>query len=166
VSSFAAEDPTMQRIALVLFTGFVAAAGIGACFIESPQPSTFRFSCESTDDCLDGEVCADGLCQTPCGGPDDDECPDSSPLCFNGYCANVCPLDQTVCPEPQSCVAFEDPEADEPAMSGFCGIPCDEARPCAEGKLCAEGFCLTPCMSDDECGGGEACLFNVCIPSF
>jgi hypothetical protein len=155
--------------AILSLSGFVAAAGLGACFIESPQPSTFRFACESADDCGQGDVCADGLCQQACGAADDADCPDGAPLCLNGYCSSVCPIDEEVCPSPQACLVFEDPEAEEPATSGICAIACDDQdHPCAEGQLCLEGICLTTCMTDDECGNGESCLagINVCIPSF
>jgi hypothetical protein len=160
--------PAMHRISLSSFIGLAGFFGfvMGACFIESPQPSTFRFACEADDDCGDTQVCADGLCQQACGAADDLECPNDAPLCFNGHCSSVCPVDEEVCPSPQTCITFEDPSADEPPTSGICGIPCDDQdHPCGEGSLCFEGACVATCMTDDECGEGESCLAGVCIPS-
>jgi hypothetical protein len=148
-----------------LFAGFAFALGLGACFIESPQPSTFRFSCEADDECGEGQVCDDGLCQQACGADEDADCPDAAPACINGHCSSVCPVDVDVCPDPQTCIAFEDPSSDEPPISGICAVPCDDQdHPCAEGQLCLVGVCLSPCTTDDECGNGESCTANVCVP--
>ena len=144
----------------------LAAVGLSACFIESAQPTTFRFQCSKTDECLDGEVCSDGLCQQPCGAGQE-ACP-STTACINGFCSSLCPLDQDVCPAPQECVPLSPDEDEE---SGLCTILCDDQdHPCAEGQLCLVGLCATPCMSTEECGSGEACTevapgFSVCVPS-
>ncbi len=144
--------------------GFAVALGLGACFIESPKPSTFRFACEVDDDCEEPQTCSEGLCQQVCGGSEDLACPDSAPLCFNGHCSSVCPVADDVCPLPQTCMTFADPSSEEPPTSGVCAISCDEDHPCTDGQLCLEGICLTACASDDECGQGETCVANLCIP--
>ncbi|MFV8749488.1 hypothetical protein ACNOYE_02930 [Nannocystaceae bacterium ST9] len=148
---------------LVSLIGFAGAFGVGACFIESPKPSTFRFACETSDECDETQVCTDGLCQQACGGPDDAKCSDTE-ICFNGYCSSVCPVAEDVCPEPQTCVTFADPSSDEPPTSGLCAVLCDEQdHPCAEGDVCVEGVCLSTCTSDDDCDAGASCIANVCI---
>ncbi len=55
-------------------------------------------------------------------------------------------------------------------------LPCDAETPCADGNVCAAGFCapdLGPCAGDEDCGGdsyccGEGCRDDggdpVCIP--
>lgn len=154
---------TSARALLVLgFFGSFGSPFISACFIESPKPSTFRFACESDDECADSEECSDGLCQQACGGEDDLDCPDTAPVCFNGHCSSVCPTDEDVCPSPQACLTFADPEATEEPTSGVCAVACNDAHPCAEGELCFEGICLATCTTDEDCGGGT-CLSGVCI---
>lgn len=149
-----------------LFAGFALAVGLGACFIESPQPSTFRFACEADDECGEGQRCADGLCQQACGGAEDSECPSDAPVCINSHCSSVCPVDEDVCPEPQTCISFADPASEEAPTSGICAVACDDdEHPCGEGQLCLAGVCLSPCMTDDDCGQGESCTANVCITS-
>lgn len=144
-------------------------AGLGACFIESAQPSTFRFECSATDECNEGEVCSDGLCQQPCGAGE--EACEGGTICLNNFCSSICPVDQDVCPAPQECVALSEPsEDDEGGGSGICTIPCDDAdHPCNDGQLCLAGFCATTCVSVDECGSGESCSevaagLSVCVP--
>lgn len=146
-------------------------SGLGACFVESAQPSTFRFQCSATDECNDGEVCSDGLCQTPCGAGL--EACAGATLCLNGYCSSLCPTNEDVCPAPQECVSLSgESEADsDEQSSGVCTILCDDAEhPCAEGQLCLAGFCATTCMSADDCVSAEACTevapgLSVCTPS-
>lgn len=159
------------RTALLLaFSGLVAglATGSGACFIESAQPSTFRFDCSSTDECNEGEVCSDGLCQQPCGAGEE-ACADGT-ICLNNFCSSICPIAQDVCPEPQQCVALSEPEEGEEPGSGICTIPCDDTdHPCADGQLCLAGFCATTCTDVSECGSGEDCTevtagLSVCVP--
>ncbi len=142
-----------------------AAFGIGACFVESPPPATFRFTCESDADCGEGEVCSAGLCQIPCGG-ELEPCPNDAPVCFNGYCSAVCPIADDVCPSPQECLNLSGVE-DEPVTQGICAVPCSDTYPCPEGDLCFEGLCATPCTNDIDCDKGETCLadLGVCLIS-
>ena len=154
----------MSRAAPALLAALAAGVLLGACFIESATPSTFRFSCESDSDCEAGERCASGLCQLPCGGEGEEACPEEAPVCLNGYCSSICPSDQEVCPAPQECVAL----SSEPDSSGVCTVLCDEQdNPCPEEDVCFEGLCATVCMSDEDCGSGEICLEGVfvCVPS-
>lgn len=155
----------MRTLGLVFTFAFAGSFALAACFIESPKPSTFRFTCESSDECADTEVCADGLCQQACGGETDPACPDSAPVCFNGYCSSVCPTDEDVCPAPQACLTFTDPESEELPASGVCAVACDADHPCPEGDVCFESICLATCMTDEDCSNGETCLANVCIPA-
>lgn len=163
-------DSTLSGLlggALTGLLGMVALQGVlgmGACFIESAEPSTFRFQCGSSSECEPGEVCASGLCQQACGALDDVSCPQSAPVCLNGYCASVCPTSEDVCPPPQSCMSLTAP-GEDPAESGVCTVPCSDADPCADTMVCIEGFCVQTCMDASECGSGEDCLGGFCVPS-
>lgn len=186
--SLRANETTPRRMrTAILFAGLFAASVGGACFIESAQPSTFRFECSASDQCQSGDVCADGLCQQPCG--DQMEACTNGMVCLNGFCSSVCPLDQGVCPSPQECLSLSIPmeggsgsggedggedeggtEDGEPE-SGICTIPCDdEQRPCEDGQACVFGFCADECMTVADCGSSEQCLpisadTMICIPS-
>lgn len=157
-----------MRISSLLITLCLGAA-LGACFIESAQPSTFRFQCSTSDECNEGEVCSSGLCQLPCG-PGEAAC-ENGTVCINGFCSNLCPVGQAVCPAPQECVPVAEPDDDREVQPGICTILCDDAdHPCPDGQLCLAGFCAAQCMSVDDCGSGENCTevatgISVCIPS-
>lgn len=172
-----ASVPSRRVRSAVLFAGLLAsvgaAVGAGACFIESAQPSTFRFECSASDECLSSEVCSDGLCQQPCG--EGLESCINGTVCLNGFCSSVCPIGQDLCPSPQECVSLSAPtegeaDEDEPG-SGICTVLCDdEERPCADGQACVFGFCLDECMTVADCGSSEECLpisadTMVCVPS-
>ncbi|MFO7567854.1 MAG: hypothetical protein R6X02_34760 [Enhygromyxa sp.] len=149
---------TFLSILSPLFAAAVfAAGGLSACFIEPAQPSTFRFQCSKSDECSDGETCADGLCQQPCGASL--EACENGTVCINNFCSSICPLDQDVCPVPQECVAPPSPDdAEQESNVGICMVQCDDQdHPCGEGQLCFQGFCVTLCTSTDECGSGEEC---------
>ncbi|MCA9682869.1 MAG: hypothetical protein KC457_11780 [Myxococcales bacterium] len=144
-------------MALLLTGGLV---GLSACFIESAVPATFRYECSSTDECGDNEVCANGLCQQPCGGAEDADCPQEAPVCFNGFCSSICPVADDVCPAPQECVSLS-----EDAESGICAILCSADSDCSNGDICVMGLCAGTCMTDADCGDGESCLANICVPN-
>lgn len=149
-----------------LLLGLAGLTGLGACFIESAEPSTFRFQCGSSSECEAGEVCASGLCQQPCGADDDDPCSQSAPVCLNGYCASVCPMSDDVCPPPQTCASLAAP-GEDPGESGVCTVPCSADNPCADGLFCVEdlGLCVQTCMATAECGSGEECFGGFCVPT-
>lgn len=159
----------MRAVRSAWLAGLGLMLGLGGCFIESAQPSTFRYQCDAADECNDGEVCSDGLCQQPCGAGLE-ACPGAT-LCLNGFCSSLCPTSEDVCPAPQECVSLSaEAEADEES-SGVCTILCDDAdHPCAEGQLCLAGFCATSCTTADDCVSGESCTevapgLSVCTPS-
>ncbi|NVB40011.1 hypothetical protein G6O69_19355 [Pseudenhygromyxa sp. WMMC2535] len=111
---------------------------ISGCFLESGGAPAFRYDCSQTSECGDGEVCADGLCQQPCGGEQDEDCSTDAPVCFNGYCASICPIGDDVCSAPQECIAV-----DEDSESGICGVLCESDESCAEGETCVSGVCIS-----------------------
>jgi hypothetical protein len=157
----------------IVVVGLGLGLGLGACFVESAQPGTFRFDCSTTEDCNIGEVCSDGLCQTPCGASEE-ACPGAT-VCLNGFCSSLCPTNEDVCPSPQECVSLspvmDEVEDEAEAGTGVCTVLCDDVdHPCAEGQLCLAGFCATTCESVEDCGSGEECLevapgLSVCAPS-
>jgi len=156
---------SLHRLSIVIAFGFAAALGLGACFIDSPLPSTFRFTCEVAEDCYEGQVCSAGLCQQPCGGAEDLDCPSGAPVCLSGFCSSICPVDVDVCPDPQTCFVYEDPNSTTPPTSGICTVVCDDEYPCGGDDVCVQGVCLASCMLDTDCGSSETCLGNVCIPN-
>jgi hypothetical protein len=159
----------LGRIVLLISGGLGAA--LGACFIESAQPSTFRYECSSDADCVGLEVCADGLCQQPCGASME-ACPDTAP-CINGFCSSLCSADNDACPDPLACTPLYESEDPEEEIPGICTSVCDDAdNPCAEGQLCLPtGFCATLCTTGEECLSSESCIefaegIAICTPSF
>ncbi len=154
--------PKVAHTALLL----LSLAGVASCFVESAQPTTFRFQCSSTDECNDGEVCSDGLCQQPCGAGQ--EACSGTTVCLNGFCSSLCPINEDVCPAPQECVSLSASEG--ASGSGVCTISCDDTdHPCGEGQLCVVGFCVSQCMTADDCASGEQCTeaapgLMVCTP--
>jgi hypothetical protein len=157
-----------RQRSLMGLLGLAFAAGFGACFIEPALPGNFRFECASDVECMTGEVCANGLCQQPCGGEMDQDC-GSSGICLNGYCSGLCTITDDRCSDPQVCTSLAPPEESSAEFPAVCIVPCsDDDNPCAEGQLCYAdlGLCVTSCMTSDECGDGEECFFGVCFPSF
>ncbi|MCA9587378.1 MAG: hypothetical protein KC657_18755 [Myxococcales bacterium] len=157
-----------RRSLFALALGFGLIAG---CFTSVFTPPTFRYTCETDDDCKatvdedpDAELtqkCIAGLCQYPCTGwilaPVDGECPSDSFGCFNGACATVCDVETNQCSAPQSCLGFGIPDeyaedfarqlgltTDELAAKGVCGLACDDpdAPACPGDQLCVEGACI------------------------
>ncbi|PRQ03859.1 hypothetical protein ENSA5_12280 [Enhygromyxa salina] len=159
-----------RRLAFTLVTLGLTLGGLtlgaSGCFIESAQPSTFRFQCSSDSECGVGEQCASGLCQQACGGEDDAECSQEAPVCLNGYCSSVCPTTEDVCPAPQECMSLAVP-GEDPSDSGVCTIACSEQNPCPDGQVCFGdfGLCALVCATNEDCASGEECLANVCVPS-
>ena len=154
---------------LMLLTSAAALGAVlsaGACFIEPAAPSTFRFECSSDSECDADERCSSGLCQQPCGGQDDADCGQEAPICLNGYCASICPVDDDVCPDPQECMSLA-VSGEDPGESGVCAVACSDANPCAEGELCYEelGLCVQTCMTAADCGSGEDCVVGLCVPT-
>lgn len=162
----------LSRSVVVSVLGLgLALGGFVGCFIEAAQPSTFRFQCASDGECEDGQVCAEGLCQQPCGGEDDDPCANEAPICLNGYCASLCPLpaegsdDVDVCPQPQSCVELPESFSGfgfDTGSSGACLVACADDSGCVEGEVCdtESGLCFpdlgstTGGETDGETGDG------------
>lgn len=150
-----------------LGSGLLVSLALGACFIEPAAPATFRFQCSSDSECSDAEVCSNGLCQQPCGGDEDDPCPQDDPVCLNGYCSALCLTDDDVCSDPQDCVSLAAP-GEDPGSTGVCTIPCSDSAPCPDGQACLEdfgGLCVATCTDTSECGSGEECLAGFCVPS-
>lgn len=151
----------------LLVAGLGVSLAAGACFIEPAAPSTFRFECSSDSECAEGERCASGLCQQPCGGDEDDPCGQSNPICLNGYCSAICPLADDPCTSPQVCTSLAAP-GEDPGESGVCLVPCSDAQPCPDEQICFEdfgGICVATCMDTSDCGSGEECVTGLCIPS-
>lgn len=139
-------------------------------------------TCSDSSQCLEDEVCSDGLCMVTAsneGDPADDrlgcscgdvcnqfgtcepvvctadeQCPPCS-ICEGGACIEGCSEDNP-CPDGQCC----NPD-------GRCAKACDNDRDCATepgNQLCLEGGCcglicdpLVPCITRSDCGEGQFC---------
>ena len=96
---------------------------------------------------------------------EDLDCPSGAPVCLSGFCSSICPVDVDVCPDPQTCFVYEDPNSSTPPTSGICTVVCDDEYPCGGDDVCVQGVCLASCMLDTDCGSSETCLGNICIPN-
>lgn len=161
----------LQRSFFLGFFGLGMAAALGslgmtACFIEPAAPGAFRFECSADVECDADQRCASGLCQQPCGGDEDMDCPQEAPVCLNGYCSSVCLVAEPECSSPQTCLSFTFP-GEQPAENGVCAVACSDEAPCPAGQLCYDelGLCVTACTTTDECASGEECALGFCVPS-
>lgn len=161
----------MPRWTRQLGLALAALAGVAAaCFVEVGEPPAVRFACGSAADCLDGEDCIDGLCQTPCTTATfSDDCPSDAAACINGVCADLCdPTVSDACTAPHECLSLGGGDGGDGfggQSVGLCGTLCTEGS-CPDGEACFEGYCLTTCdpADPDSCGEGETCLAGICVP--
>jgi hypothetical protein len=126
-------------------------------------------SCSSNAQCPKGETCQSGLCSPPgvlpgaqkecttkvdCGG---------GKTCNAGKC-EACGGTAGPC----SCTTASDCEGGFACIAGACTAPqntCKYSSECGgDGKVCAEGQCLTSCESG-PCSTGFTCEKGVCQPS-
>lgn len=147
---------------------------IAGCMTTVAVPPTFRFSCETDEDCAvrtiereDGEDpapeerCINGLCQYACtssvlGQVDSDECPSEGNFygCFNGTCAHTCDLEaDQQCPAPQTCIGFDIPDE---LLEQFGDIP-------GGVDLSNTGICGIKCDDEGDCPEGQLCAEGTCI---
>ena len=175
----------LTRALLGMGLGLVMGVAVG-CFIEPAQPSTFRFDCSADSECDADQICAEGLCQQPCGGDEDADCPGDAPICLNGYCSSLCPLDSEVCPAPQSCVELPAEFSGfgiDTGSSGVCLLACTDDSGCSNGEVCDadSGLCFPDfgstggeaggdtegsgdgtCATVDDCEAGQDCVMGFC----
>jgi len=143
---------TTPRVAFVLFGTLL----IAACYGERLPPPTFRFDCDSAEDCNENEACRDGLCQIPCTTSTfEEDCPSGEgfAMCFNGVCSHLCPIEKDVCPPPQICLEFSQEAASSSGGMGGGG-----------GDDMSFGICGVLCENADDCPAGEICMMGVCLP--
>ena len=165
----------MLRISMAMTVSAVAAA-LGCYYETTPSPS-FRYRCNSTDDCETPETCIDGLCQIPCTQATfDEDCPDDGRFvaCFNGVCASTCSRREANCPAPQECIEFGPRysgllarlgQSDRNGL-GLCGNLCDGQ--CNGNEVCGEGFCFATCdpaLPMSSCAPGLICSNGFCVPA-
>ena len=148
--------------AWVLAGSWVLAFAVG-CFNAPPEPPTYRFACESDDECEGEEACIGGLCQVPCTLNVEDfssDCPPEYAICFNGVCSSLCLVDENRCPEQQECIdlaPYEVQGLDE--GTGLCGVLCTkpgEQSTCPDGHVCIDGgICITEGGSSETDTDGD-----------
>jgi hypothetical protein len=166
-----------------------AALGLGSvlgisCYAEPQRPSTFRYACDSNDDCNPDEICRRGLCEVPCSqleeaageatdeDPSDDPCPQASgyAACFNGVCANTCAVGSSWCAKGQECIDLAalgiDVSGSSDVPLGICGFQCEPGDDiCPGSEVCLMGFCVIDCSMGQVCPDGLECVFGVCLPA-
>lgn len=153
---------------LALSAGFFA-----ACYAEREPPPNFRYACDRDGDCLDGQTCVDGLCETPCTNATfADDCTRGELPCLNGVCSSGCEVGGSSCPGAQECVdlglelgggnSFLG-GGNSDAVVGVCVRECSTSS-CPAMNVCIEGFCVQTCMQPEECFAGTTCLGGLCLP--
>ena len=169
--------PLRHRALLpALALALASAVGLSACFIEAQPGTNFRFECDATTDCEDGETCVSGLCQVECTiATFQQDCPSTGDYtgCLNGVCANTCSTADDTCPSPTECLSA--PSSIGGPLSGLfgggsvevCGETCSELDPtsCPTGEICDQGVCVPPCNDLlAPCGEGSSCVNQICVP--
>jgi len=131
----------------LLTVAAAVATWLSGCYTERNPPSNYRYACTDEADCSGAERCFDGLCQIPCTRATEPfACSVVFAGCFNGFCASTCNLEDSNCPDPQSCWNVG-ASPDNPTI-GVCGVACDTTthEPCAPGlEYCVADFCVPRC---------------------
>ena len=126
--------------------------------------------CIGGGDCGGGQVCEDGVCQTPSDCSNDGDCP-SGFTCEAGTCeppesGQSCdPTDPGSCPDGQIC--NEDSECEPLGGDLGCGL-CNDDCTCPGDLTCDADFICTGCQFEllDPTGGcpNGFCFDGICIP--
>ena len=129
--------------------------------------------CSSNDQCGEGRVCVDRLCQAGC--ITNAECKFNE-VCANNQCLDPCKQDnpcgdcakcETVAHEMQcSCPlgAAGDPFSSCFSNSLRCLPPLNPfQQTCAAGEKCDGGFCIKSCRTEKDCSCGETCSGGKCL---
>lgn len=156
-----------------IFSFIVAAGLLGACYSEREPPPNFRYACDRDGDCVEGQTCVDGLCETPCTNDNFAEvCTRGELVCLNGVCSSGCEVGGASCPGAQECVdlgldlggggSFLSSGSSD-AVIGVCMRECSDSS-CPAGNVCIEGFCVQSCLMSEECPAGTSCTGNLCLP--
>ncbi|MCP4646667.1 MAG: hypothetical protein GY852_02885 [bacterium] len=114
--------------------------------------------CSSNDDCNEGLICVDGICQDDSCGPGG-VCPPGF-ICIGDTCVDGSCGPEDPCPEGFVCIGgFCFPSDEAP-----CGGPEDEE--CPPGEECVDGSCEdipSSCEDDDDCPLGQECVDESCV---
>ncbi len=166
----------MRPILPSLFAVLAGALVGSACYAERQPPPSYRYACDGDRDCLEGQSCDDGLCETPCTQKNFAEvCVRGEVACVNDVCSSTCEVGGNSCPGQQECrdLGIEAPQggggflggggSDVP--TGICLRTCSEGT-CADSDVCIEGVCLRTCLQDIDCQAGFVCELAVCLPDF
>lgn len=109
----------------------------GLCAAPGTDPGG-KVECTTKSDCGDGKTCVESVCKE-CGGT-----------------AGPCP-----------CTTATDCSGGLACIGGSCTAPengCKFSSECPDGKLCADGQCLTSCATA-PCAEGFTCNKGVCEPN-
>lgn len=169
----------MRPILSSLFAVLVGVLVGSACYAERQPPPSFRYTCDGDRDCLEGQSCIDGLCETPCTQENFEEvCVRGEVYCLNGVCSSTCEIGGSGCPAAQECLGVEGIDLSGGGGGGFfggggnsdvdlglCLRRCSEGT-CADSDVCVEGVCLRTCLVDIDCQAGFVCTMAVCLPDF
>lgn len=116
-------------------------------------------TCSDSSQCLDDEVCSEGLCMVRSSGegdPADDR--------LGCGCGDVCNQFGTC--EPAICTVDEQCPPCSICEEGTCIEGCSEDNPCPDGQCCnPDGRCSKACRADADCAtepGNQLCLEGGC----
>jgi hypothetical protein len=125
------------------------------CWFTCPSSSTTPGACRSQADCDHGQLCAQGVCRSPCDA--DDDCS------IGAYCERSGVLVGPAACLP-GCRSHQDRTGPEwcNLETHACQSGCYAAGQCFAGYGCGDAFnstrtCLPTCGSDDDCVTGDAC---------
>lgn len=132
------------------------------CHPVTPPPNT---KCTGTSQCQANQICTDVGCVNVCQA--DSDCPQGD-VCKSNQCVapstspgNIltCTKDSD-CPSGEACVG-----TGQWATCTAKSNVCQYSSECAQGKVCADGECLTDCSQGQTCPTGTACTKGICEPT-
>lgn len=134
---------------------------VGACG-DDPEPPP---SCEGPEDCPEGWLCEDGVCEDPC---EDMWCDDGQVChygeCYDTSCEHRSCADGLICLD-GACVSSDcvgvDCEAGESCADGYC-YPDDCRDESCEGWVCVDDTCRDRACVGVSCPPRESCANGVC----
>ncbi len=127
-----------------------------AAFVLTATPA-FAVDCVTDADCLEAEVCVEGVCV-----PNVLECETDADCTEGLVCIDSVCMPDAICETDADCIEGE------VCIEGVC-MPdyiCETDADCLEGEVCEMGMCVPdmPPECDPACGEGETCVDGACVP--
>jgi|GEM_PF-4385916 len=148
-------------------------------FTSTVGKAAYCQQCNENDECHDGYLCRDGLCQPEC--ETNAQCPavgGKNRVCVQQKCESACDnnndcqngkiCDQQThqCIDPQ-CQTKADCPAGKVCYSNLCVDPptyCGDDADCPVGKTCDinSHLCVSPCTKNADCPADKVCINQIC----